>query len=71
MEGVLATAETLSCVLVCSECIQLVTEDAVNREEVWPRVERQLEWTDVKSSTVLATATTLHCNMCVYTHDER
>ena len=31
MEGV-AIAETLSCVMVCSECIQLVTEDAVNKK---------------------------------------
>ena len=39
MEGVLAIAETLSCVMVCSECIHLcsLTEDAAQQEEVWPR----------------------------------
>ena len=47
MEGVLAIAETLSCVMVCSECIQLVTEDAVNKKRCGHE-ERQQEWTDVK-----------------------
>ena len=48
MEGVLAIAETLSCVMVCSECIQLVTEDAVNKKRCGSHEERQQEWTDVK-----------------------
>ena len=69
MEGVLAIAETLSCVMVCSECIQLVTEDAVNKKRCGHE-ERQQEWIDVKLQYLLQLRHS-HCNMCVYTHDER
>ena len=55
--------------MVCSECIQLVTEDAVNKKRCGHE-EQQQEWTDVKLQYLLQAAT-LHCNMCVHTHDER
>ena len=59
--------------MVCSECIQLVTEDAVNKNRCGHE-EQQQEWTDVKLQYLLQLqlfTTTLHCNMCVHTHDER
>ena len=64
MEGVLAIAETLSCVMVCSECIQLVTEDAVNKKRCGHE-ERQQEWTDVKLQYLLQLRHSIVTCVCI------
>ena len=65
MEGVLAIAETLSCVMVCSECIQLVTEDAVNKKRCGHE-ERQQEWTDVKLQYLLQLRHSIVTCVCIH-----
>ena len=65
MEGVLAIAETLSCVMVCSECIQLVTEDAVNKKRCGHE-ERQQEWTDVKLQYLLQLRHSIVASVCIH-----
>ena len=65
MEGVLAIAETLSCVMVCSECIQLVTEDAVNKKRCGHE-ERQQEWIDVKLQYLLQLRHSIVTCVCIH-----
>ena len=54
--------------MVCSEYIQLVTEDAVNKKRCGHE-ERQQEWTDVKLQYLLQLRHSIVT--CVHTHDER
>ena len=51
--------------MVCSECIQLVTEDAVNKKR---RVleERQQEWSDVKLQYLLQLRYSIVTCVCIH-----
>ena len=55
----------LSCVMVCSECIQLVTEDAVNKKRCGHE-ERQQEWTDVKLQYLLQLRHSIVTCVCIH-----
>ena len=66
MEGV-AIAETLyyHVVMVCLECIQLVTEDAVNKKRCGHE-ERRQEWTDVKLQYLLQLRHSIVTCVCIH-----
>ena len=57
MEGV-AIVEHACTVMVCSECIQLVTEDAVNK--------RQQEWSDLKIKYLLQLRHSIVMCVCIH-----
>ena len=51
--------------MVCSECIQLVTEDAVNKKRCGHE-ERQQEWTDVKLQYLLQLRHSIVTCVCIH-----
>ena len=51
--------------MVCSECIQLVTEDAVNKKRCGHE-ERQQEWTDVKLQYLLQLRHSIVTCVCMH-----
>ena len=66
MEGMANCDTILACtVMVCSECIQLVTEDAVNKKRRGLE-ERQQEWSDVKLQYLLQLRYSIVTCVCIY-----
>ena len=51
--------------MVCSECIQLVTEDAVNKKRCGHE-EQQQEWTDVKLQYLLQLRHSIVTCVCIH-----
>ena len=51
--------------MVCSECIQLVTEDAVNKKRCGHE-ERQQEWSDVKLQYLLQLRYSIVTCVCIH-----